>query len=207
MTNPDWLPTMRRASGVVTDGGGITCHAAIVSRELGIPCVVGARTATSTLRAGQIVTVDGGAGLVLEGASRPAAVTAVAQIPTTPEGAAPPVTATRLYVNLALAEKAEQVAALPVDGVGLLRAEFLVTEALQGRHPRAVLAAGGREEFLERHGDVALDHHPRVRPAAGRVPHDRLPDQRVPSVGGRRGLRARGAQPDDRLQGLLPLHP
>ena len=148
MTNPDWLPTMRRASGVVTDGGGITCHAAIVSRELGIPCVVGARTATSTLRAGQIVTVDGGAGLVLEGATRPAAVTVVAQVPTTPEGAAPPVTATRLYVNLALAEKAEQVAALPVDGVGLLRAEFLVTEALQGRHPRAVLAAGGREEFL-----------------------------------------------------------
>ena len=148
MTNPDWLPTMRRASGVVTDGGGITCHAAIVSRELGIPCVVGARTATSTLRTGQTVTVDGGAGLVWEGDTRPSTAAVVVKAPTTAVGATPPVTATRLYVNLALAEKAEQVAALPVDGVGLLRAEFLVTEALHGRHPRAVLAAGGREEFL-----------------------------------------------------------
>ena len=148
MTNPDWLPTMRRAAGVVTDGGGITCHAAIVSRELGIPCVVGARTATSTLRTGQTVTVDGGAGLVWEGDTRPSTAAVVVKAPTTAVGTTPPVTATRLYVNLALAEKAEQVAALPVDGVGLLRAEFLVTEALHGRHPRAVLAAGGREEFL-----------------------------------------------------------
>ena len=148
MTNPDWLPTMRRASGVVTDGGGITCHAAIVSRELGVPCVVGARTATSTLRTGQTVTVDGGAGLVWEGDTRPSTAAVVVKAPTTALGATPPVTATRLYVNLALAEKAEQVAALPVDGVGLLRAEFLVTEALHGRHPRGLLARGGREEFL-----------------------------------------------------------
>jgi len=67
MTSPDWVPTMRRAGALVTDGGGMTCHAAIVSRELGVPCVVGARTATSVLRDGEIVTVDGAQGAVYEG--------------------------------------------------------------------------------------------------------------------------------------------
>ena len=59
MTNPDWLPTMRRASALVTDSGGMTCHAAIVARELGVPCIVGARTATKDLKDGTVVTVDG----------------------------------------------------------------------------------------------------------------------------------------------------
>ncbi len=69
MTSPDWVPTMRRASAVVTDSGGMTCHAAIVSRELGIPCIVGARTATQVLRNGEVVTVDGRRGQVTAGAS------------------------------------------------------------------------------------------------------------------------------------------
>ena len=64
MTSPDWVPTMRRAAALVTDGGGMTCHAAIVSRELGVPCVVGARTATTVLRDGELVTVDGAPGTV-----------------------------------------------------------------------------------------------------------------------------------------------
>lgn len=156
MTNPDWLPTLRRAGGVVTDGGGLTCHAAIVSRELGIPCVVGTRDATTVLRTGDLVTVDGTHGLVLAGDQVAAAqaapvvtVAAGAELPAV-AGAGPLVTATLLYVNLALAEQAEKVAAQDVDGVGLLRAEFLLTEALQGRHPRQVLATGGSEEFLDR---------------------------------------------------------
>ncbi len=70
MTSPDWVPTMRRASALVTDGGGMTCHAAIVSRELGVPCVVGARTATTVLRDGEMVTVDGAQGVVYEGDQR-----------------------------------------------------------------------------------------------------------------------------------------
>ncbi len=69
MTSPDWVPTMRRAAAIVTDGGGMTCHAAIVSRELGVPAVVGARTATTVLRDGELVTVDGAQGTVTEGAS------------------------------------------------------------------------------------------------------------------------------------------
>jgi pyruvate,water dikinase len=80
MTNPDWVPTLRRAKAVVTDGGGMTCHAAIVARELGIPAVVGARSATTVLRDGELVTVDGAKGVVLEGDTR-------SEIPTVPAAA------------------------------------------------------------------------------------------------------------------------
>src|SRR5690606_17948952 len=68
MTSPDWVPIMRRAAAVVTDSGGMTSHAAIVSRELGIPCIVGTRNATSKLTDGVVVTVDAGAGTVTRGA-------------------------------------------------------------------------------------------------------------------------------------------
>ena len=67
MTNPDWVPVLRKAAALVTDGGGMTCHAAIVTRELGVPCVVGTRKATTVLRDGERVTVDGTKGLVLAG--------------------------------------------------------------------------------------------------------------------------------------------
>jgi pyruvate,water dikinase len=149
MTNPDWVPVLRRAAGLVTDGGGMTCHAAIVSRELGVPCVVGTRRATEVLRTGEVVTVDGKKGLVLAGARAP--VTAVGD--RVEPAVATPVEeslATLLYVNLAMADQAERVAAMTVDGVGLLRAEFMLTEALGGTHPRALLARGGREEFIDR---------------------------------------------------------
>ncbi|KQC38257.1 phosphoenolpyruvate synthase [Frankia sp. ACN1ag] len=154
MTSPDWVPTIRRTAAVVTDSGGVTCHAAIVSRELGVPCVVGARTATSVLRTGQPVTVDGGRGTVRGGLAptepRRPVTAGSGREPGAPGAADPPVTATRLYVNLAVAERAEQVAALSVDGVGLLRAEFLLTEALGGVHPKRLLADGGRAEFVAR---------------------------------------------------------
>ena len=155
MTNPDWVPTIRRAAAVVTDSGGSTCHAAIVSRELGVPCIVGARSATTDLSDGQIVTVDGAAGVVYAGEVDLAPSTPVITAPTAPASTDEPL-ATRLYVNLAVADHAEAVAAQPVDGVGLLRAEFLITEALGGVHPRALLARGGREEFLERMSDSLL---------------------------------------------------
>ncbi|SDM35975.1 phosphoenolpyruvate synthase [Allokutzneria albata] len=144
MTNPDWVPTMRRAAAVVTDEGGMTCHAAIVARELGVPCVVGTRTATSTLREGHQVTVDGKQGTVSAGAAQPVRTEPVSS-PAMP--AFEPL-ATKLYVNLALPGHAEDVAALPVDGVGLLRAEFMLTEALGGTHPRRFLAQEGPERFV-----------------------------------------------------------
>ncbi|HUX04450.1 MAG TPA: phosphoenolpyruvate synthase [Acidimicrobiales bacterium] len=154
MTSPDWLPVMRRAGALVTDGGGITCHAAIVSRELGVPCVVGARNATTVLRNGEMVTVDGAQGVVLEGdlvhGTAPRVVVGAeraavsAGVPSSPMPLA-----TRLYVNLAFAEHAEEVAALDVDGVGLLRAEFMVTDALAGVHPKLLIERGETRAFVE----------------------------------------------------------
>jgi pyruvate, water dikinase len=153
MTTPDWVPTMRRAAALVTDGGGLTCHAAIVSRELGVPCIVGTRRATEALRDGELVTVDGAGGAIYEGdqvASIAAPAVTVAGEPGAPGVAVPEPLATRLYVNLAIADRAEETAALPVDGVGLLRAEFMITDALGGVHPRALLARGDQAEFLEK---------------------------------------------------------
>ncbi|MFE3798309.1 phosphoenolpyruvate synthase [Nocardia tengchongensis] len=147
MTNPDWLPTLSRAAAVVTDSGGMTCHAAIVARELGIPCIVGARTATTQLSTGEKVTVDGSAGQVYAGNPLPASITAVPR--PVPAVAAPEATATRVYVNLALPDVAERVAATDADGVGLLRAEVLLTEALGGRHPRDLIARGEDEKFIQ----------------------------------------------------------
>lgn len=160
MTNPDWVPTIRRAAGLVTDGGGMTCHAAIVSRELRVPAVVGARTATTALRDGEFVTIDGAKGEVWAGDVSASLTAAPSPAPGTPApsavavrssgdaGADEPL-ATRLYVNLAMAEHAEEAAALPVDGVGLLRAEFMITDALGGIHPKKLLADGRRSTFVD----------------------------------------------------------
>ncbi|HET9740413.1 MAG TPA: phosphoenolpyruvate synthase [Solirubrobacteraceae bacterium] len=147
MTAPDWVPLMRRASAIVTDSGGMTCHAAIVSRELGIPCVVGTGTATRVLRDGELVTVDATHGVVREGAP---AMPVGAVLPAAPTAAPAPVTATRLLVNLSEPSQVEKAAALPVDGVGLLRSELMVLEALAGSHPRLLLEQGGGDEFVER---------------------------------------------------------
>jgi len=169
MTSPDWVPTMRRAAALVTDGGGMTCHAAIVSRELGVPCVVGARVATTVLRDGEIVTVDGAQGIVLEGdlVSRVGGAAREPGAPSQPVtgglqgsgaramGAAPPL-ATKLYVNLAFPEHAEEVAEGDVDGVGLLRAEFMVTDALGGVHPRLLLERGDQKTFVDAMADSLL---------------------------------------------------
>jgi pyruvate,water dikinase len=123
MTNPDMVPAMRRVAAIVTDEGGMTCHAAIVSRELGTPAVVGTKKATSVLRPGQVVTVDGEKGLVYEGKTEaaPQKEKAVAAVT-----AAPLVTATSVKVNVSLPEAAARAAATGADGVGLLRIEHLI---------------------------------------------------------------------------------
>lgn len=146
MTAPDWVPVMRRAAAVVTETGGMTCHAAIVSRELGVPCVVGAGEVTTILRDDETVTVDATRGVVLEGrvASESAPRAAA------PHAAAGVVTATQLLVNLSQPSQAEAAAALDVDGVGLLRAELMLLEALDGRHPRLLLEQGRGEELVQR---------------------------------------------------------
>ena len=143
LTNPDWMPTVRRAAALITDTGGITCHAAIVARELGVPAVVGTRTAPKSLADGTEAAVDGGTGQVLAGhPAAPAHTVARAEERSAAPAEALEVVATGLNVNLADPERAEAVAALPVDGVGLLRAELLLTRALEGRHPSDLIARG-----------------------------------------------------------------
>ncbi|HUY59010.1 MAG TPA: phosphoenolpyruvate synthase [Solirubrobacteraceae bacterium] len=152
MTTPDWVPLMRRAAAIATDSGGMTCHAAIVSRELGIPCVVGTGDATKKLRDGEIVTIDATHGVVVEGAQAPTHAPASA-----PAGAlagpARAVTATKLLVNMSEPSQAERAAALDVDGVGLLRAELMVLEALGGDHPRTLLQEDRGDEFVTKMAD------------------------------------------------------
>ncbi len=161
MTSPDWVPVMRHAGALVTDEGGMTCHAAIVSRELRIPCVVGTGNATRVLKSAQLVTVDGSRGDIVSGddthAAGPAASPSSAPTATmaAPETTLEPL-ATRLYVNLAIADAAEEAAALPVDGVGLLRAEFMITDALEGAHPKALIAEGGAEQFVSKMTESVL---------------------------------------------------
>jgi pyruvate, water dikinase len=129
----------------------MTCHAAIVARELGVPCIVGARTATIDLKDGMVVTVDGTHGRVLTGRTTAADAQASAVVTSAPAAAAvvSEVTATKIYVNLAMPDSAERVAAQDVDGVGLLRAEFILTDALQNRHPRDLIAHGEQNTLVD----------------------------------------------------------
>lgn len=141
MTTPDYVPAMKRASAIVTDRGGRTCHAAIVSRELGIPCVVGTDKATKILKEEQGITVDGFRGRVHEGVHRVQVAVAAAR----KRGEVK--TKTRVYVNLAEPEMAKAVAERDVDGVGLLRAEFIIARI--NVHPRYLLAQNRGHEFTE----------------------------------------------------------
>ncbi|MCL1904640.1 MAG: phosphoenolpyruvate synthase, partial [Methanomassiliicoccaceae archaeon] len=162
MTMPDMVPAMSRAVAIVTDEGGMTCHAAIISRELGTPCVVGTGDATGKLSDGMVVTVDGTAGVVYsgdvtKGSSKPAETQTVM----TPSV---PVTGTKVMVNLSMPAKAEEVAKLPVDGVGLMRSEFLFTNFI-GEHPQHAIANGRSSELIDKLaegiGKVARAFYPR----------------------------------------------
>ena len=143
MTTPDFVPAMKRAVAIVTDRGGRTCHAAIVSRELGIPCVVGTEHSTAVLKEGQLITVDGAQGKVYEGR-----VAKQQDAPAVVVGGERVKTRTKLYVNLADPDLAERAAARDVDGVGLLRAEFMVAEI--GEHPRHMLSENRGHEFVDK---------------------------------------------------------
>ncbi len=144
MTTPDFVPAMKRASAIITERGGRTCHAAIVSRELGIPCVVGVHEATKSLELGREVTVDGSSGKVYEGRAEARLAWFERQKERYAASSALKTT-TKLYVNLAEPELAERVAQRSVDGVGLLRAEFIVAQI--GTHPRKFMEEGNGAEY------------------------------------------------------------
>ncbi|MEM7821486.1 MAG: phosphoenolpyruvate synthase, partial [Candidatus Aenigmatarchaeota archaeon] len=138
MTSPDLVPTMSKCSAIITDSGGQTCHAAIVSREMGIPCIVGTQTATKTLKDGQFVTVDAYHGFVYPGEveiKKPEVIHK--EIPKT---------RTAIKVNLAFPEFPEYVPKIS-DGVGLLRIEHMIIKA--GVHPSKLIKEGKKEEYIQ----------------------------------------------------------
>ena len=145
MTTPDFVPAMKRAAAIVTAKGGRTCHAAIISRELGVPCIVGAAGATELAEHSE-VTVDAVNGVVY-----PGRIPALVDWWRGKRSAAEAEridTETKIYVNLAEPEIADRVAARHVDGVGLLRAEFIIARI--GEHPRAFVESGRQREYIDR---------------------------------------------------------
>ena len=150
MTTPDMVPAMRRASGIVTDEGGVTCHASIISRELGIPCVVGTGNATTTLKENTGVTLDGKKGLVFEGITETKSEEAAA----VSVQAAPIITVTEVKANVSMPEAAEKAAATGADGVGLLRTEHLMLTS--GIHPGKFIADGNEDELIDTIADNVM---------------------------------------------------
>ncbi|OHA61941.1 MAG: phosphoenolpyruvate synthase [Candidatus Wildermuthbacteria bacterium GWA2_46_15] len=131
MTDPDWLPAMRRASAIITDEGGRTCHSAIVARELGIPAIVGTKTATQDLKNGQILTIDcsSGEGRIFAGNLDFKINTYnLKKIPKT---------RTKIMINLLEPQSAFKSSFLPSAGVGLARIEFIIAEKIK-IHPLAL---------------------------------------------------------------------
>jgi pyruvate,water dikinase len=151
MTTPDMVPAMKRAAAIVTDEGGVTCHAAIVSRELGVPCVVGTKKATSVLKDGALVTVDGEKGSVVEGGAKATEMlgekNAMPERPLPKVSAYKPLTATQVKVNISMPEAIDRAMATDPDGVGLLRIEHIVLGL--GKHPLTFLRGGKEDEYVD----------------------------------------------------------
>jgi len=152
MTAPDWVPAMRKAAAIVTNSGGMTCHAAIVSRELGIPCIVGTasrgKPATEGIPDGAMITVDATHGVVYEGVLEEAVKKEEEKAAVT-VAESHPITGTKIYVNLGEPEIAEKVAALPCDGVGLMREEFIWAAEI-GEHPLYLIEIGHPERVIDK---------------------------------------------------------
>lgn len=156
MTSPDWVPAMKKAVAIVTDAGGMTCHASIVSRELGIPCVVGTKSrsveATGVLKTGQDITIDARNGIIYDGIvadlvkkgtpAAPAAGTAAVAAEYFPP------TGTRVLMNLGDPDLADKYASLPCDGIGLMREEFIWTTFIH-EHPLYLIETGRPEKVVD----------------------------------------------------------
>jgi len=207
MTMPDMVPAMKRASGIITDEGGMTSHAAIVSRELGVPAIVGTTNATTTLEDGQVVTLDGDKGAVLEGSEvEPDEETEPVE-EVRPQSPVKPMTATEVKVNVSIPEAAERAAATGADGVGLLRMEHMILSVNQT--PAKFIAENGEDayitELVEGIRGVADEFYPRpVRVRTLDAPTDEFrqleggedePDEHNPMLG-YRGIRRSLDRPD-----------
>lgn len=151
MTAPDWVPAMKKAKAIVTDSGGMTCHASIVSRELGIPCIVGTKSrgeaATTTIPDGIAVTIDATHGVVYEGIIEEEKPQQAAQQVVAAAEYFPP-TGTKVYMNLGDPDLAEKYSALPCDGIGLMREEFIWTTYIH-EHPLYLIKIGQPEKVVD----------------------------------------------------------
>jgi len=148
MTTPDWVPAMRKACAIVTEEGGATCHAAIVSRELGIPCIVGSKTAMRDLHNGNTYTVDAKNGVVYEGAvDIGGGKKLVMPGATVVSGGGYIPTATKIYMNLGIPEKIEDYTDLPLDGIGLMRLEFIIATYVKD-HPNHLIETGQSDKYV-----------------------------------------------------------
>ncbi|MDR2707928.1 MAG: phosphoenolpyruvate synthase [Nitrososphaerota archaeon] len=170
MTNPDFVPYMKLASAIVTDKGGITSHAAIVSRELNIPCVVGTEIGTQVIKSGKEYTVDSRNGIIYEGILKQAqsasgSNNALLHITGDTVDAPVPVTATKIYMNLAIPEMIETYKDLPFQGIGLMRAEFLFANYVK-EHPMSLVDKGESQKLVDKFAEgvatVAREIQPRI---------------------------------------------
>lgn len=147
MTTPDMVPAMKRANGIITDEGGVTCHAAIVSRELGIPCVVGTGDATRVLEENEIITLDGDKGTVYKGKLVESVKKEIREEQPAVMAHAPIITVTEVKVNVSMPEAAKKAAATGADGVGLLRTEHMMLTS--GVHPKKFIMDGNEDELIK----------------------------------------------------------
>ena len=156
MTTPDFVPAMRKAIAIVTDEGGVTSHASIVSREMGIPCVVGTEKATQLLHDNDIITVDGTNGIVYRGEANIVNQTTeqtnnnstqINNQENTYENNL--ITGTKIMMNLGEPEKIEQYKWLHFDGIGLMRIEFIITDKI-GKHPLYMIQTGRQQEYIDK---------------------------------------------------------
>ena len=219
MTDPNWEPVMKRASAIVTNRGGRTCHAAIIARELGIPAVVGCGDATDVLKDGTLVTVtcaEGDTGYIYDGLLE----TEVTEV----QRGEMPYCPIKIMMNVGNPQLAFDFAQLPNDGVGLARLEFIINNNI-GVHPKAILdypnvdadlkkavesVARGHAiaaRVLRRQGGRRRrDHRRGVLAEAGDRAAVGLQVQRVPQADRRHALRARRREPDARLPRRGALH-
>lgn len=156
MTNPDFVVSMKKAKAIVTDEGGITSHAAIISRELGIPCVVGTEKATKILHDGDLITVDGTSGIVYNGdvniqENSPQTIVEQVSSNISVEENLPQanevITGTKVYMNLGEPEKIDDYKNLPFDGIGLMRIEFIITDQVR-KHPLYMIKNNQQQEYI-----------------------------------------------------------
>ncbi|MBD2611005.1 phosphoenolpyruvate synthase [Nostoc punctiforme FACHB-252] len=175
---PDWLPLLQHVVGIITEQGGLTSHAAILARELGIAAVVNATSATSLIQTGERLLLDGDRGEIyrIKGEVRdegdkedggdkgerrvntPSSPTLRETKATSPSSPfALPMIATKLLVNLSQSSLIEQVKSLPTDGVGLLRSELMILNILDGQHPQSWILGGRQAQLLERWSEEIME--------------------------------------------------